>query len=45
MTPPFEKIIKTHQSGPPIDKSRHPSQNQSNFSQPPIDRTTKLNII
>ena len=38
--PPFKKI-KTHQTGPPIDKSRHLSQNQSNLPQPPIDRTTK----
>ena len=39
--PPFKNLIKTHQTGP-IDKSRHPSHNQSNLPQPPIDRTTKI---
>ena len=39
--PPFKKILKTHQTGPPIDKLRHPTQNQSNLPQPAIDRTTK----
>ena len=38
--PHFKKIIKTHQTNPPIDRSRHPSQNQSTLPHPPIDKTT-----
>ena len=36
----FKSLIKTNQSGIPIDRLRHPSQNQSSLP-PPIDRTTK----
>ena len=38
---PFKKIITTPQTDIPIDRSRHPSQNQSNLLPPPIDRTIK----
>ena len=38
---PFENIIKTPQTDIPYDRSRHPSQDQSNLLPPPIDRTTK----
>ena len=36
---PFKEIITTPQTDIPIDRSRHPSQNQSNSLTPPIDRT------
>ena len=39
--PSFKKIINTPQSNIPIDRSRHPSQDQPNSFPPPIDRTTK----
>ena len=39
--PSFKKIIKTHQTNPPIDRLRHPSQNHAILPDPPIDRTTK----
>ena len=38
---PFKEIIKTPHTDIPIDRLRHPSQNQSNLIPPPIDRTTK----
>ena len=38
---PFEQIIKTPQTDISIDRSRHPSQNQSTSLPPLIDRTTK----
>ena len=37
----FKKIIKTPQTDIPIDRSRHPSQDQPNLLPPPTDRTTK----
>ena len=43
--PTFKKIIKTHQTNPRIDRSRHPSQNLSMLPHPPIDRTTKTHFI
>ena len=36
----FKSVIKTNQSDIPIDRSRHPFQNQSPLP-PPIDRTPK----
>ena len=38
---PFKPIIKTPQTDIFIDRSRHPSQDQSNLLPPPIGRTTK----
>ena len=38
---PSKEIITTPQTDIPVDRSRHPSQNQSNSLPPPIDRTTK----
>ena len=38
---PFEEIITTPQTDISIDRSRHPSQNQSNSLPPLVDRTTK----
>ena len=37
----FKEIITTPQTDIPIDRSRHPSENQSNLLPLPIDRTTK----
>ena len=37
---PFKKIIKTKQTDIPIDRLRHPSQNQSMLPPPAIDRTS-----
>ena len=37
----FKQIIKTPQTDISIDRSGHPSQDQSNLFPPPIDRTTK----
>ena len=38
---PFKQIIKTPRTDISIDRSRHPSHDQSNLLPPPIDRTTK----
>ena len=38
---PFKEIVTTPQTDIPIDRSRHPSQNQSNSLPPLFDRTTK----
>ena len=37
----FKQIIKNPQTDIPIDRSRQPSQDQSNLLPPQIDRTTK----
>ena len=37
----FQKDEETPQTEIPFDKSRHPSQDQSNSLPPPIDRNTK----
>ena len=39
--PAFKKTIKIHQTDVPIDRLRHPSQNESLLPPPPMDRTTK----
>ena len=39
--PPFKQIINTPQTNIPIDRSRHPSRDQSKSFPPPKDRTTK----
>ena len=41
---PSKEIITTPQTDIHIDRSRHPSQNQSTSLPPPIDRTKKLII-
>ena len=38
---PFKQIIKTPQTDIPSDRSRHPSQDQSNLLPPPIVGTTE----
>ena len=38
---PFKEIITFPQTDIPIERSRHPSQSQSNSLPPLIDRTTK----
>ena len=42
---PFKQRNKTPQTDICIDRSRHPSQDQSNLLPPPTDITTKLSII
>ena len=39
------QMIKTPQTDIPIDRSRHPSQDQPNLLPPSIDRTTKTHFI
>ena len=39
--PPFKQIIETPQHNPPIDKSRHQSQNQPLLRNPNNERTTR----